>query len=244
MGRDRSSSLPRAVACAAALVTCALPAAAADARAPLVEQLVAFKSGATVQTKMRAASTRVRVEGRRCAVAEGTALASLLRARPGRIGLADYGACGSRAGDGGGLYVRSIRGEREGGVSGWVYKVGNRLGTAGAADPAGAFGRGRLRAGQRVTWFYCRIRSASCQRTLGISAKSAEASGTVTVTVRGYDDDAKGMSVAGATVKIGGVEAKTDAAGRATFDIGEGEYVVKATKRGLVPSFLERVTVR
>ena len=243
MGRDRSRSFPRAVAFAAALAACALPAGAA-ARAPLVEQLVAFESGAVVQKSVRAAATRVRVEGRRCALAEGTALASLVRARPGSIGLADYGACGSRARDSGGLYVRSIRGERARGLSGWVYKVGHGLATAGAADPAGAFGRGRLRAGQRVTWFYCRMRSASCQRTLGLAARPAKDGGAVTVTVRGYDDDAKDVPVAGATVAAGAVRATTDAAGRATLTLPPGTHRVRATKRGLVASFHERVTVR
>ena len=52
------------------------------------------------------------------------------------------------------------------GQNGWVYKVGRRAATAGAADPTGAFGNGRLRRGQRVTWFYCRLRAGGCQRTL------------------------------------------------------------------------------
>ena len=207
----------------------------------MVDQLVAFKNGALVEKSVRAAATRVRVEGRRCAVGEGTALASLLRARPGRIGLADYGSCTKRPRDSGALYVRSIRSERAQGLSGWVYKVGRRLATAGAADPAGAFGNGRLRAGQRVTWFYCRLRNASCQRTLAAVPKAG--TGGVTVTVQGYDDDGKGVPVAGATVSAGAAEAETDAAGRATLVLASGSYRVRAEKTGLVPSFRERVIV-
>ena len=212
----------------------------AAARAPMVNQLVALR-GEVLQKRLRATSTRVRVEGRRCAVAEGTALASLVRARPGRIGLADYGSCSRRARDAGGLYVRSIRGQRARGLSGWVYKVGNVLATAGAGDPAGPFGRGRLRPRQRVSWFYCRIRNASCQRTLGVRAGAGD--GTITATVRGYDDDGKSVPVAGATVTAGRAEAVTDDRGVATLAASPGTYPVRAEKSGLVPSFRERVTV-
>ncbi len=229
------------VACATAFAAGALPVAVVSARAPQVDQLVAFKSGGVVEKSVRASITRVRVEGRRCAVGEGTALAALVRARPGRIGLADYGSCTARPRDAGGLYVRSIRSDRARGLSGWVYKIGHRLATAGAGDPAGAFGKGRLRAGQRVTWFYCRIRGASCQRTL-VAEPRAETGGA-TVTVLGYDDDGKATPTSGATVRIGGAEAVTDAAGRATLELAPGTYRVRAQKRGLVPSFREGVTV-
>ncbi len=244
----RRRSLPGTVACAAALAAVAVPltatspeARAAVAKPPRVKQLVAFKSGRVVEKGVRASATRVRVEGRRCAVGAGTALASLVAARPGRIGLADYGSCTARPRDAGGLYVRSIRSERARGLSGWVYKVGRRLATAGAADPAGAFGNGRLRAGRRVTWFYCRIRNASCQRTLAAVPKGE--AGGATVTVRGYDDDGKSVPVVGATVSTGGAQAVTDAAGRATLALAPGAYRVRAHKRGFVPSFRERVTV-
>ena len=40
-----------------------------------------------------------------------------------------------------------IAGERNRGQDGWVYKVGRRAGTAGAADAAGPFGNGRGCAG-------------------------------------------------------------------------------------------------
>jgi hypothetical protein len=231
-----------AAACAAALAAGVLPTAA-SAKAPVVEQLVSLRSGKLVEKRVRAKATRVKVERRRCAVAEGTALASLVRARPGRIALADYGECGKRARNAGGLYVRSIAGRRARGLSGWVYKVGNRLATAGAADPAGAFGRGRLRRGQRVTWFYCRLRDASCPRTLGVRARPVDGGGGVDVLVRGYDDHGRPVPVPGAVVRAGGLEVTTGAAGRATLVLGPGSYRVAAVKRGLVPSFRERVIV-
>ena len=64
-----------------------------------------------------------------------------------------------------GILVTGIGPDRNRGQRGWVYKVGRRAATAGAGDTGGPFGRGRLRARQRVTWFYC-VRAADCQRTL------------------------------------------------------------------------------
>lgn len=218
--------------------------ARAAARAPVVAQLVAFRSGDAFQRRVRAALTRPRVGRRRCAVAPGTALATLIRSRPGGIGLRDFGSCSRRARDGGQLFVRSIRGERNRGVSGWVYKVGRRLATAGAADPSGAFGRGRLRSHMRVTWFYCRMEEGSCQRTLGLRVTPGRGGAPTGVLVRGFDDDGDGVPVAGATVSGGGVEATTDAGGRATLALPAGRRVVRARKRGLVQAFAEPVLVR
>ena len=217
--------------------------ALADAPAPVVSQLVVLPgSSAPTQRSVKAATTSVRVERRRCAVAGGTALASLLRSRSGRVGLADYGACSERARDGGGLYVRSIAGRRARGLSGWVYKVDRKLATAGAGDPAGPFGRGRLRARQRVTWFYCRLRKGSCQRTLEVQPRTGDAGG-LSVIVRGFDDEGRGIAVPGATVSAGGARSVTDAAGRATLALAPGSYRVRAEKAGLVASFRERVIV-
>ena len=72
-----------------------------------------------------------------------------------KLRLRDYGACGRSARDAGSLYVRAVAGERAQGAAGWVYKVGRRAGTTGAADPSGPFGHGRLKRGARVLWFWC-----------------------------------------------------------------------------------------
>lgn len=218
--------------------------ARAAARAPAVTQLIAFRSGEVFQRRVRAALTRPRVGRRRCAVAPGTALATLIRSRPGRVGLRDFGSCSRRARDGGQLFVASIRRERNRGVSGWVYKVGRRLATAGAADPAGPFGRGRLRGGARVTWFYCRMEDGSCQRTLELRVTPGRGGADTGVLVRGFDDRGKGGPVAGVTVAGGGVEATTDLQGAATLALPAGRRVVRARKPGFVPSFAEPVTVR
>jgi hypothetical protein len=175
-------------------------------------------------------------------VGTATPLAALLRSRPGKIALRDYASCSRRAADAGGLYVRSIRRDSGRGQNGWIYKVGHRQASAGAADPAGPFGRGRLRSGQRVTWFYCRYRRG-CQRTLALRTRSPGA-GMLTVRVRGYDDDGKGVAIQGARVTAAGRAALTDASGNAVLTPAPGRYVVRATKAGLVRSFAERVTVR
>jgi hypothetical protein len=246
----------RVVAIAAAMATLAsvgaLAAPAAEgpdatragARGPVVTQLVAFRSARTTQRRVRASLTRVRIGAKRCAVAPGTALATLVASRPGKIGLRDFGACSRRARDGGQLFVRSIRGERNRGVSGWVYKVGSRLATAGAGDPAGPFGRGRLRGGSRLTWFYCRMREGSCQRTLELRVGPAPGDGPTVVSVQGFDDRGDGIPVEGATVRGGGAKARTDAEGRATLVLPAGRRTLRATKRGLVPSHAVRATVR
>jgi hypothetical protein len=216
-------------------------AGGAAARAPVVQQMVVFRSGRAVTRRIRARRVLVRVDSRRCAAGDGTPLAALVRSRPGRLRLRDFGSCSRRPRDGAGLFVRAIGPDRNRGQDGWVYKVGRRSATAGAADPSGPFGRGRLRAGQRVTWFYCRLRAASCQRTLEVRP-SAEPGG-LSATVFGYDDEGRGVAVEGATVSAGAASAVTGVDGRARLSVPAGEYRVVATKAGLVRSFAERVEV-
>ena len=221
----------------------AAPAPAVAARGPVVRHLVAFSDGTVKEKRVRASATTVKVGRRRCATARATPLAALVRSKPGRLALKDFGSCSRRAADGGQLFVRSIRGQRNRGQDGWVYKVGRKIATAGAADPSGPFGRGRLRGGQRVTWFYGRMRGGSFQRTLELTARQP-ASGTLAVKVRGYDDEGAGVAVGAAEVVSGATRATTDANGAATLTLSPGAHVLRAHKRGLIPSFGLRVTVR
>lgn len=223
-------------------------AAAAQQGAPRIEQMIVFRSGAVVSGRAAAKPTVAIVDGRRCAVAARTALAALLRVDPGRIGFHDYGDCSNRAADSAGLFVKSIRGERNRAQDGWVYKVGRKLATAGAADPAGPFGDGRLKAGQRVLWFYCRqLAAGTCQRSLEID--TAVDGRRLAVTVMGYDDAGDGVAVKGATVvaageaATGGERATTGADGSATLTLDRGSYRVHATKRGVSRSFGKRVEI-
>jgi hypothetical protein len=236
-----------AVAAAALAVAALAPGVAAQAAAaPKVEQLVAFRDGSAKQSVVTAAAATARLGGaKRCAVGAGTPLAVLIRSKPGTVRLKDYGSCSSRAVDAGGLYVAAIGPDRARGIDGWVYKVGTKVATAGAGDPSGPFGRGRLKGGARVTWFYCHMnaRTQSCQRTLGATAQ-ASGGGALRVAVRAYDDRGGSKPAAGATVHAGSATAVADANGVATFTLPAGRVLVHAESKGAVRSFEEAVDVR
>jgi hypothetical protein len=216
-------------------------AAASSAAAPKISQLIVFRDGSARAKTVSTAATKVTVRGRRCSVGSRTALAALVRSKPADLKLHDFGSCSRRASDGAGLFVRSIAGDTNRGQNGWVYKVGRRAATAGAADTGGPFGRGLLKAGQRITWFYCRMRDGGCQRTLELKLKAEQ--GQLTATVRGYDDQGKGVAVEGATVRVGEASALTDANGRVRLEVAKGTYTAVASKPGLVRSFAERAEV-
>jgi hypothetical protein len=228
----------------------ALAAAPAGAvAAKRVDVFVVGKSKVLRGPKSVALKARtVKVGKRRCAVGRATPL-SVLAGTGLRLRVRDQGACGRRARDAGALYVFQIGRERERGRSGWVYKVGNRTGTAGAGDPAGPFGTGRgLRAGQRILWFWCTLdASQGCQRTLDARPErsSAAPGAPLRVTVRGYDDTGKGVPVAGATVRLGSASAVSGADGVATLTVPAttGRLRLQAEHAGMVRAFPREVTV-
>ena len=231
----------RAVVIGLVIAAGVTPAAAEAARGPVVRQLVVLPTGRAYADTVRAADTTVRVGRRRCAVAAATPLAALVRGDLPRLRILDFGACSRRARDAAGLYVKAIG--RHGGFrdSGWVYKVGNRLATAGAADPTGPFGRGRLRTRARVLWLFCESAADGCQRTLALRVRPE--SGGVAVRVVAYDEEGRGVPAAGATVRSGDVSATTDASGFARLAMPSGRHRVRAEQDGLVRSFDEAVTV-
>jgi hypothetical protein len=222
--------------------------AAAEARARVQVMVVGESAVLSGPERVALKSRTARVGGKRCSVGRATPL-SALAGTGVPFSLKDYGACSLRARDAGSLYVRQIGPDREHGADGWVYKVGRRAGSAGAADPAGSFGTGRLlRDGQRVLWFWCVKDAAdSCQRTLkavperGTSAPAAP----LRVTVRGYDDNGDGVLVEGATVRLGGATAVTGADGSATLPApaAAGRYRIRAEKPGMVLAFPARLAV-
>ena len=224
----------------AALVAAGAGAPAAGAGAPKVRQMVVFRDGHVHAKRVSTAPTTVRVGRRRCAAGERTPLAALARSGAGALRFRDFGACSSDPRDAAGLLVTGIGPDRNRGQRGWVYKVGRRAATAGAGDMGGPFGRGRLRARQRVTWFYC-VRAADCQRTLELRA--APVAGGMVATVRGYDDAGDGVLVDGATVSAAGVSGVTGPDGRVQLALPSGTHLVVARKDGLVRSFAERVEV-
>lgn len=214
---------------------------------PLVHQMVVKRDGATTLRQVRPKRTTVKVNGKTCVVPAATPLGSILQTawRP-HIRFRDYGSCGRRPVDSAGLFIKAIRGYVNRGLNGWVYKVGRKLGTAGAADPAGPFGDGRLRGGDRVVWFYCVFVEASCQRSL--ETESEEVDGRqLSVTVRAYDDAGDGVAAAGARVVARGrsgarVVRRTDAGGHADLPLPtDGRYTLRASKPGLIPAFPERI---
>ncbi len=220
-----------------ALAGIALIPAGAAARPATVEVAVDSGSPETVSAGQRTVSVR----GKRCAVPENTALAALLASGP-KPALRDYGSCSPRARDASGLFVTKLAGRSNRGQDGWVYKVGTKVGTAGAADPSGPFGRGRIKRGAQILWFYCRLdaTSASCQRTLHTKSQPVAGPGPkrVTVTVTACDDRGKCVA-APAGVSVNGTP--VDAAGVATVEVSPGSGRVQASGAGLVSSFPEDV---
>lgn len=222
---------------AAALLPVA-PASAATVDSMVVGKQRMLRAPKEVRLKERT----VKVGGRRCRVGARTPLSVLAAARL-RLGIRDYARCSRNPRAAGGLYVAKVGREREKGRGGWVYKVGRRVGTAGAADPAGSFGTGRLlRHGQRVTWFWCELQSSGgCQRTLEVrpQRRSAQPGEALRVVVRGYDDFGRGVAVAGATVRLGSVTTTTAADGVADVIVGPrtGRLRLTATRAGLVRAF-------
>ncbi|HEY0631958.1 MAG TPA: hypothetical protein VGC98_07865 [Thermoleophilaceae bacterium] len=221
----------------------ALAAAAAPAQAaPKLAQLVVFKNGTAVQKQVLASKASVKLGKKRCTVGAGTPLAALVKSHVGALQLHDYGSCSGKPADAAGLYVRRIRNDAAKGLNGWVYKVGNKVATAGSGDPTGPFGSGRLKSGARVTWFYCHMGSSGCQRTLALKAV-ALGSGQVRVTVRAYDDRGKSRAAGGATVHVRGTTAKTDSHGVATITTSSGTASVYAQSKGVVRSYTERIDI-
>jgi hypothetical protein len=229
---------------AALAVAAPAPASAATVHVMVVGKDRVLRGPKDVRLKPRT----IKVAGRRCRVAGATPLSVLVATRL-KLGLRDYGSCGRRPRDAAGLYVTRVGGEREKGRGGWVYKVGRRAGTAGAADPAGPFGTGRrLRHGQRITWFWCELeQSGSCQRTLEVRPERTTAApgDALRVTVRGYDDQGKGAPVGGATVRLGSAAAVTGADGAAVLTVpaAAGKLRLVAERAGMVRTFPREVTV-
>jgi hypothetical protein len=182
---------------------------------------------------------RVKVGSRRCTIRGATPL-GVLTAMHLRLGLRDYGRCGRRPADASGLYVRRIGPDRGRGQDGWVYKVGRRTPSTGAADTSAR----RLRGGDRVLWFWCDAQpTGGCQRTLEATPdRSTAAPGeTIRVTVRGYDDNGRGKAIEGATVRLGDATALTGADGVASVTVPPGGGTLVAEKPGTVRSFPREV---
>lgn len=241
-GVARTRALLTAAAAMAALAAGGAPAAAA--KSPLVEVTLVTRAGTLHgPLQVRAATTTLKAAGRRCKVAAGTplaALAALQRKRAAgvaKLALTDYGGCNGRPSGSSGAYLRAIGKERAAGPDGWIYDVGGRRGTSGAADVAGPFGTGkRLRSGQRVAWRWCHADTdplggcgAELRLTLPARAR-ASAPLTVRVAERAGADGEERTAPAGAGIGVrattlGGAElarGTTAAGGIATLQLPAG----------------------
>jgi len=233
-----------AVIIAAVAVAAPAPAAAATVHVMVVGKDRVLRGAKDVRLKKRT----VKVGHRRCRVAAATPL-SVLAATHLKLAFRDYGQCGKRPADASGLYVTSVAGEREKGHGGWVYKVGRKAGTTAAGDMSGPFGTGhRIHNGQRITWFWCELQqSGSCQRSLEIRPErsTVQPGEALRVTVRGFNDQGKGVLVSGASVRLGSATATTGAGGIATLQVPDtaGTLKLQAKRAGMVRAFPREVKI-
>jgi hypothetical protein len=223
----------RRIALLAALLVSAAAVAPAEAAGPRVRAMVVSKSGNVV-----AGVKAIRLDAfrhRGCRIGRGLPLGVLEFLG---VSYRTRGGCDS-------LYVFQAAGARASGRRGWVYKVGTRNGTAGASDPSGPFGSGRIRSGSEVVWFWCR-RALDCQRTLKVTGERRVRVGrTLRVRVRGYDDFGRSRVIRGARVTVGRASRRTNRRGVASIRMSRrGLFRLRASKRGLVPAFPIGIRVR
>jgi hypothetical protein len=212
---------------------------------PKVNQLVVFRDGSFKEKTTRAKRVSVHLGHKRCIVGTGTPLAALVASRVAKVGLRDFGSCSRRARDAGGLFVRKLGPDANSGQDGWVYKVGRKSGTAGAADPKGPFGHGKLKFGAHVLWFYCHMQaSGGCQRTLSFDEIDTQPPGALLVQVGAYNDQGKGIPAAGVTVHVDSASGVTDATGAVRIVAGVGKHKMYADGGGYVRTFDTTVEVQ
>ncbi|HUA12751.1 MAG TPA: hypothetical protein VMA83_12215 [Solirubrobacteraceae bacterium] len=256
----RRFALPLAVLLLVVLAaTAGARAITARAHYPTIRIMIVGKNGRVIlpARSITDAPATLKVEGHRCAVAAGTALAALADLARAHVhlplGLMAYEPCDTNPASAEGLFVETIDGihrdaAEKGTYNGWAYKVGNRGATAGAGSEKGPFGNGRkLSTGQDVLWFWCVYKGSLCQPTLGVSPAhtTARAGGKLDVKVDAYDESGKGTPADGATVTLGSQSATAGATGRVqiTVPARAGRYLLSAHKRGLVTAFQRTIVV-
>lgn len=232
------------IVAALAVAAPAAPASAARVQVMVVGKDRVLRGPKSVTLKKRT----IKVGHRRCRVGAATPL-SVLAATHLALRFRDYGHCGKRPQDASAVYVTSVAGRREHGNGGWVYKVGRRAGTTAAGDLSGPFGTGRrIHGGQRITWFWCELQpSGSCQRTLEIRPErsTVQPGEALRVTVRGYNDQGKGVLVSGAAVRLGSATATTGVGGIATLQAPDtpGTLKLQAKRAGMLRAFPREVKI-
>jgi hypothetical protein len=169
---------------------------------------------------------------------ESTALGALVtasRAKPFSLGL---GWSDSFGGAWNGFYVTSIAGITPPPTAFWALKVNQTLAAVG-------FGAAPVTSSSRVLVYYTTYDPVTfaTQPTLGLgrSAGHVEPGGSVTFTVRSFDDAGAPSVAAGAWVWVNGVASHADSAGHVTVRLSAGSYRVRATMPGAIRSPTLRV---
>ncbi|MEI7888767.1 MAG: hypothetical protein WCI34_00535 [Actinomycetes bacterium] len=209
-------------------------AGSASATGPKVSTVIANRSGIVFGPKTTEAHTFITQVGsskRRCQIAQGTPLAAL-KGTGVVFHLKDFGRCSMSTSASAGLFLDKLLNTTNTGTSGWTFKVNNRAGTAGAADPSGPFGTGPLATGDKVIWFWCVFDANwACQRNLALVAPSTAAAGSsISVEVRAYNDEGTWIPGVGARVSIGTTNVVSGPSGTVTIQVPTraGSYVLKA----------------
>ena len=146
--------------------------------------------------------------------------------------------------DGLGHFVQTIKSETPAGDDYWSVWVNHKAAAAGACAT-------ELQEGDEVLYFVdrCTFDGNDCSNDpvepLGLTAPTGATTGaTGDVSVVRYDSGGKAIPVAGAKVSGPGIEATTDAAGKATVTFpAAGTVRLQATKAGLVRSETRDVVV-
>ena len=223
----------------AALLSCMLPAPLAQAAVPSASVQVTGLSGTrlagpkTVSLKQSSFVLKTAATSKTCTVAQGTPLAALMQSGITHA-IKDFGNCSRNPLDSAMLFVDSVRGLAGTGMQGWSYKVNNRAGTAGAADPNGPFGSGTVRHGSRILWFWCTYdpTTYACQRNLEVVGPTMISAGSrFTVSVLAFDDAGTSIPAADVNVTVGSsLSAVTNATGKVRFTAprAKGTYSVNA----------------
>jgi len=206
----------------------------ASAAGPKVSTVIANRIGIVFGPKTTEAHSFVTEVGstkRRCQVAQGTPLAAL-KGTGVFFHLKDFGRCSMSTSASAGLFLDKLVDTTNTGTSGWTFKVNNRAGTAGAADPAGPFGSGSLVTGDKIIWFWCVFDADwACQRNLVLVAPTtASAGSSLSVSVRAYDDAGMWIPAVGARVSVGTAKVVTGVSGTVSIKAPDtpGSYLIKA----------------
>lgn len=164
---------------------------------------------------------------------KSTALGALVtasRTKPFKIGLQwndQFGAGWA------GFFLNSVVGISGNSSAYWAVKVDQRLTQVG-------IGSAVVTPSSKVLIYYTTFDPVTfaTKPTLGITTSDTKVGkgGSVTFTVKAYDDAGAATTAANAWVWVNGVASRADGNGQVTVRLSEGRYAVRATKSGTIRS--------